>query len=606
MSAWLKTVFEQKVCDLNLNEFPCGNGKWRNDVRWVSDLTESKKYSDDASLFTNEELLQLCEEDPYARDIDWSSEAKGIVGKVIDNPLGVSAEGFCDRFKQLRLVNGNISHVGTFLKHFSNLEELVLSVNHIKNFDANVLPLSLNVLELCGNEIDSIDGFTHGDLQLRHLGLGHNFISSINNYSKGWESLLSLDLSFNQLTDLEGTISAITRVPTLRVLCLQGNPFSLFMGYRGLLVDFLPHLSALDDVEIFADERHRCSGMSRLKNIPWNYSAVKIVFNSFDDPGISDDQDPQQINDQYPKTSHYYQISLNFVDQFYIADDKVTPDNSDTNVDTENCISNLLTFDNSDCRITTNEFEYSCERKEDMQSNKYIICKHSNQLLNLLLNDVPVKLIKSVVVTSNEPKPMTMPSPSRLGISKSKKTVSSTSLNAEASRKSALNASDAKKSTSNVDGKKSAAKIAEKEKKEKEKDKKSKDKKPVEPELYIWSRDVSQYGSSSLNCRSLLQSCDSSSTVEGCCVLVRGKEEKGENDGINIDIPSIALEQPLTQQCDVAPDTLLHDTPQTDITSETTKEDACADPSVHFRIEIVRWNNFSEAEEWMKRFRTVE
>lgn len=75
-------------------------------------------------------------------------------------------------------------------------------------------------------------------------------------------NLLSLDLSFNNFTDLLGLVSKLATLRKLRVLVLQGNPLALIPGYRGLIIDSLPKLCILDDVSILPDEKNRFYGLS--------------------------------------------------------------------------------------------------------------------------------------------------------------------------------------------------------------------------------------------------------------------------------------------------------------------------------------------------------
>lgn len=75
-------------------------------------------------------------------------------------------------------------------------------------------------------------------------------------------NLVSLDLSFNSLTDLLGLVSQLCTLPSLRILLLQGNPLSLIPAYRGFLVDSLPKLSILDDIYIWPDERQQFQGLA--------------------------------------------------------------------------------------------------------------------------------------------------------------------------------------------------------------------------------------------------------------------------------------------------------------------------------------------------------
>lgn len=76
-------------------------------------------------------------------------------------------------------------------------------------------------------------------------------------------NLVSLDLSFNNLTELLELVSQLSSLQKLRVLVLQGNPLALIPAYRGFVVDGLPQLSVLDDIHIELNERHQFRGLAR-------------------------------------------------------------------------------------------------------------------------------------------------------------------------------------------------------------------------------------------------------------------------------------------------------------------------------------------------------
>lgn len=85
-------------------------------------------------------------------------------------------------------------------------------------------------------------------------------------------NLVSLDLSFNSLTDLLELVSQLSTLQSLRILVLQGNPLALIPTYRGFLVDSLPKLSILDDIYIWPEEREQFHGLARQPGepLPWS------------------------------------------------------------------------------------------------------------------------------------------------------------------------------------------------------------------------------------------------------------------------------------------------------------------------------------------------
>lgn len=74
--------------------------------------------------------------------------------------------------------------------------------------------------------------------------------------------LVSLDLSFNELTDLQSMIAGLSTLKHLRLLVLQGNPLALVPYYRGFIVDSLARLCVLDDITVSPSEKHQFRGLS--------------------------------------------------------------------------------------------------------------------------------------------------------------------------------------------------------------------------------------------------------------------------------------------------------------------------------------------------------
>lgn len=81
-------------------------------------------------------------------------------------------------------------------------------------------------------------------------------------HSPSRPNLISLDLSFNDLTDLQGMVSGLQTLQRLRLLVLQGNPLALVPCYRGFIIDGLSGLCVLDDITVAPSEKHLFRGLS--------------------------------------------------------------------------------------------------------------------------------------------------------------------------------------------------------------------------------------------------------------------------------------------------------------------------------------------------------
>ncbi|XP_053442963.1 leucine-rich repeat-containing protein 43 [Nycticebus coucang] len=180
----------------------------------------------------------------------------------------ISDTFFYSYFRSLRVVDKEVSQVDKDLLKFLKLEDLILSANRIKEVNAANLPPTLKVLELYGNEICSLECLcAHPPPPgLQHLGLGHNKLQgpleSLYLSSSHWPKLVSLDLSFNDLMDLQGMMASLRTLRHLRLLVLQGNPLALVPYYRGFTIDSLSRLCVLDDVTVSPNEKHQFRGLS--------------------------------------------------------------------------------------------------------------------------------------------------------------------------------------------------------------------------------------------------------------------------------------------------------------------------------------------------------
>ncbi|NWJ01435.1 LRC43 protein, partial [Crypturellus undulatus] len=265
----ISAAFQEHLRLLGLREFPCaapGSGtplpgrpreQLRSGVR-RSERSESRE--------EREELLRG-PRSPWALPPGCSTEEQRLRLLAVRAPWLARDGSVFLFFRTLRLVDQGVDEVDEGLLRFERLEELVLSANRIGAVASANLPRTLTVLELCGNSVGDLRGLcARPPPRLQHLGLGHNRLRGADHGAfltdRFWPNLVSLDLSFNGLTDLRALLSRLSSLRKLRALVLQGNPLALLPAYRGLVVDSLPALCALDDARIGPDEKHRCQGLA--------------------------------------------------------------------------------------------------------------------------------------------------------------------------------------------------------------------------------------------------------------------------------------------------------------------------------------------------------
>ncbi|XP_057621512.1 leucine-rich repeat-containing protein 43 isoform X2 [Chionomys nivalis] len=271
----LSTAVQEHLRKLCLREFPCGTGSW-NKSRFLPqtprawrDLVPKEEETVSAGEETVEALLGLVRSShsPWALMKGSSAEDHFLRELAIQHPLRIKDTFFYSYFRSLRVVDKGVTLVDKDLLKFLKLEELILSANKIEEIDASNLPPTLKVLELYGNLISSMVCLcSPPPPNLQHLGLGHNKLlgplESLYVTSRNWPQLVSLDLGFNELTDLQSMIAGLCTLKHLRLLVLQGNPLALVPYYRGFTVDSLARLCVLDDITVSPSEKHQFRGLS--------------------------------------------------------------------------------------------------------------------------------------------------------------------------------------------------------------------------------------------------------------------------------------------------------------------------------------------------------
>uniref|UniRef100_A0A8C6AT34 Leucine rich repeat containing 43 n=1 Tax=Monodon monoceros TaxID=40151 RepID=A0A8C6AT34_MONMO len=313
----------RKLC---LHEFPCGTGSWNKSrflpqtYRAWRELIPREEDAVGPGEETVDALLGLvCSpHSPWALLEGSSAEDRFLRELAIQNPLMLKDSFFYTYFRSLRVVDKQVSLVDNDLLKFVKLEELVLSANQIKEIDTTNLPPTLKVLELYGNKMTSMECLcTCPPPRLQHLGLGHNKLlgplESLYVTSDYWPNLISLDLSFNDLTDLQGMVSGLRTLRRLRLLVLQGNPLALVPCYRGFIIDGLSGLCVLDDITVAPSEKHLFRGLSHSGDLLAHEARLVVTVGHV--RGVLDSSvlDPEP-GPQGPFITYSYYVTYEFVE----------------------------------------------------------------------------------------------------------------------------------------------------------------------------------------------------------------------------------------------------------------------------------------------------
>ncbi|KAM7416689.1 hypothetical protein PAMA_018649 [Pampus argenteus] len=256
----LSAVLEKQIRRLCLNDFPCGRGSWR----MTRDSTEGAETEETDALLD----LLSCSHSPWRQDESWSPQAPALRRLAVLTPKLLRRDFVYNYFTTLRIVDENVSVIDDGLLKFSKLEELVLSANKISKVHAENLPSSLK--------------------------------------------LVCLDLSDCEFQAQQTLLNALSTLPCLRTLVLEGNPLTLVPSYPGFTVDSLPQLSCLDASWISPEERHRFRGMAKMSDliVDWASATVSVGrVRGISDPLTSVDENAPD----FPVVTYSYFITYVFL-----------------------------------------------------------------------------------------------------------------------------------------------------------------------------------------------------------------------------------------------------------------------------------------------------
>lgn len=202
------------------------------------DIMLQKTEFDDDKLNTGDTVLG-----------QWSEDAVQLASMI--KRLGVIQdlcveEYILDFFSSLNVQTQNIYCLDPVLSKFHSLKVINLSFNKIQKIE--FIPPLLEELYLNGNEVDSIVQ-KEARPSLVHLGLSTNKIRqmALSKIAKVFPNLFCLDLSFNDLCDLENALSWCKKLQSLKMLSLEGNPLVLAKNYEKVAGERLPNLKLFDN-----------------------------------------------------------------------------------------------------------------------------------------------------------------------------------------------------------------------------------------------------------------------------------------------------------------------------------------------------------------------
>ncbi|XP_053849756.1 leucine-rich repeat-containing protein 43 isoform X3 [Vidua macroura] len=319
----VSAAFQEYLQHLGLQDFPCGLGSWNKSCLNARRRSRAQPAGLEEAVPAGEEtpeaLLELLRDQhsPWALPPDCSPQERLLREVAVLAPELLHGSRVFQVVKSLRILDKGVEEVDEGVLWFQQLEELVLSANHIRTVTSAHLPRTLKVLELCYNAVGDLqDLCAQPPPELQHLGLGYNQLcgpSQEKHFTVDfWPNLVSLDLSFNSLTDLLGLVSQLSTLQNLRILVLQGNPLALIPTYRGFLLDSLPKLSILDDIHIWPEERQQFHGLARQPELI--RSEARVVVSIGDMKGLPNPEAFQQleVGSEGPVITYSYCVTYQF------------------------------------------------------------------------------------------------------------------------------------------------------------------------------------------------------------------------------------------------------------------------------------------------------
>ncbi|NWZ81421.1 LRC43 protein, partial [Poecile atricapillus] len=325
----VSAAFQEYLQHLGLQDFPCGLGSWVGvwggtavghgtglPLPVLSPCLQNKSRlnarrsprAEPAGLEeavspgeeTPETLLELLRDQhsPWALPPDCSPQDQLLREVAVLAPELLHGSRVFQIVKSLQILDKGVEEVDEGLLRFQQLEELILSANHISRVTSAHLPRTLKVSEQDGAGIPM---WEHIESQTAPGGARNSL-----------PNLVSLDLSFNSLTDLLGLVSQLSTLQNLRILVLQGNPLALIPTYRGFLVDSLPKLSILDDIRIWPDERQQFHGLARQPELI--RSEARVVVSIGEMKGLPNPEAFQQleVGSEGPMITYSYCVTYEF------------------------------------------------------------------------------------------------------------------------------------------------------------------------------------------------------------------------------------------------------------------------------------------------------
>ena len=224
----------------------------------------------------------------------------------------------------------------------------------------NVIDITkINFMGYAFNDISEISKC----INLESVSFSSNQITSLK-YFKDMKNLKELSLANNNISDIN-EIRYLSSCKNLKKLWLKGNPISKYREYRQYIINYLPNLEKLDDIEITASERQNLN----VGNYPIEMNRNIIRKDSYNYNIHPNNAYKKQLSSPLPDIS-YIPNGENYNNNFYYLNN-YGYNNNNVNYAYDNRIRNKKEITGKINHSQNKELYYYNANKNNRRSNDY-------------------------------------------------------------------------------------------------------------------------------------------------------------------------------------------------------------------------------------------
>ncbi|XP_050307235.1 uncharacterized protein LOC126743980 isoform X3 [Anthonomus grandis grandis] len=219
-----------------------------------------------------------------------------LLKKAVDEGQKINLEYLAKYLRSLNLSCCFVKTVDRTLQPFHNLQILTLCGNFLTDIPGRFLPRNLLVLDLFDNFISDLTNLLrNAPKTIQSLGLARNRLKDDSNLhllakTGTFPSLKNIDLSDNDICDLQGLVETLKPLQSITALSLEGNPCWVLPNYKETILRNLRRLMYLDFTEVLDED---------LNNLDKKAGEPQVIFHCFRILGLP--EPPKDVAPYNPK-----------------------------------------------------------------------------------------------------------------------------------------------------------------------------------------------------------------------------------------------------------------------------------------------------------------